>query len=281
MNTRSISATGAVTYFSLGPSRKDLLEARLADLGLAEFAPKGRTDEAALKQSLGDLVQASKAMQKNQAVARYIVPHKDHKTNGFEVAVAEKGTHRNEYSVDFSARVESGRVCVRMGYADVHSLQRLFETYKSELAATAVSGALVKILAKLEGVALREAGGVYWLPEYSLDVWRQVIAATEAAKAGDKENKIYILTVKMDQDACRAVRDAIVAEVTAAAVLIDQEVRTGTLGEEALENRQAASVGLLERVEAYESILGEALSGLKACVNSVQHSITVAALGNL
>lgn len=60
------------------------------------------------------------------------------------------------------------------------------------------------------------------------------------------------------------------AEVTAAATTIAEDVATGTLGDEALENRRKEATALHDRISQYEVILNETLDGLHTTVENVQ-----------
>ena len=44
----------------------------------------------------------------------------------------------------------------------------------------------IEIMASLKGTALREAGGVYWIPDEGVAIWERVISAfqEEAARIG-------------------------------------------------------------------------------------------------
>jgi hypothetical protein len=277
MKTVHHTASGAVVYWSTGPSQRDLLRAALERLGLGEHTPSPRTDAAALKIALKEYAAGVKCKTKD----RIVQPHAQQAKHGFEVVEVELGESRNEYTIDFSAKVtDGGRVEVTNGLGPRQALQDAFDTHKSTLAATAVSKALVDILSELGGTALREAGGVYWLPEDAIGKWQDVAAAVEAC-ATEKPTSIYLLRTVMDEQAVRAVRDAIVAEVTGAAAAIAEEVGERQLGEEALENRKKVTAGLHERVKRYETILGEAMESLHAVVDSVEASLTMTMLASL
>ena len=80
----------------------------------------------------------------------------------------------------------------------------------------------------------------------------------------------------MDEGTIRAVKDAIVSEVTQAAAAICEEIAGGRLGPDALENRKDAALHLHERVSIYEGVLGEALAELHVVVRSVEQTAAAA-----
>jgi hypothetical protein len=88
----------------------------------------------------------------------------------------------------------------------------------------------------------------------------------------------YVLRVAMDADAVRAVRDAIVAEVTAEACRIREEVLSGALKERALESRRLEAVDLRDKVALYEQLLDTGLASLRQAIDAAEEAAAAAAL---
>ena len=269
MNEQSISAAGAVVYWSAGPTSRELLSRSLSLLGQDAHLPAERTDASALKNAMEAYSGKSDVL---------VESHKRQSRNGFEVVEVERSEDRNYYTHSFSAKVESGRVVVWNGWADRSRLQELFDGFKGELTGAAVGKCLVDVLAGLGGTALRPSGGVYWIPETAVAMWQEVAGAVEAAAVKETGNSVYLLRTVMDEQAVRAVRDAIVHEVTTAAAGIAEEVASGDLGEQAIENRQARLKVLHRRVGQYEEFLGEALDTLHQIVEQVEQATVLTAL---
>jgi len=76
----------------------------------------------------------------------------------------------------------------------------------------------------------------------------------------------------------RAVRDAIVAEVSAEGSRISQEVMDGNLGERALEHRKEQALGLRSKIELYEELLDCGLESLRKAVDETEQTVATAAL---
>jgi hypothetical protein len=130
---------------------------------------------------------------------------------------------------------------------------KVLESYRRQLGllhATQISAALVKLVESLGGTRLRPSGAVYWLPGDLLDGWQKAAGVFEQAGRG-RPSADYLLRHKMDADAVRAVRDAVVAEVQAEAMRIHDEIMTGELGGRALEHRQAQAAELRGKVLLY------------------------------
>ena len=271
-----VSAAGAVVYWSAGPTQRELIAERMRQLGLEGFIPPQRTSSAALKDALK--AYAASRSEKRKGRDKLVQAHKQQSKHGFELVDVERNEDRNYYTHDFSVRVdEFGSVNVLNGYADRSELQKLFDEHQSILTGSSVGQALVRLMAHLNGVSLRQSGGIYWLPEDSVDRWLAVARAVEEAGEGET-NKVYLLRTAMDENTVRAVRDAVCGEVLGSAKPLAEEIASGTLGEGALETRKTAAMELHKRIGVYEEILGEALKSLHDAVSCVERSAVLAAL---
>ena len=268
MNHHNLSPTGAVIYWSAGPTSRQLLEARLGQLGLEDFTPPQRTDAAVLKSVLLDYCDGSKSRNSDKVVQSHCQP----KRNGFEVVDVARQKEANEYSHDFSALVQEGLVVITRGVADQRVLQQAFTEHKALLTGGAVGQMLVEVLAHLGGAALRPSGGVYWIPEDAVASLQAIAAAVEESSEGLKGNKVYMLRTVMDEAAMRAIRAAIITEVTAEAAVLGNEIAAGNLGETALAKRMDLAKTLHSRIARYEGILGEALDVLHQIVQVAEQA---------
>src|SRR5581483_5641164 len=98
--------SGAVVYWSAGPTRRELLEARLTQIGLADDTPNGRTDASALRAALEQWTVETQA--KGQGIDYQVQPHKVQSRHGFELVKIERGSDFNTYNRLFGANVEYG-----------------------------------------------------------------------------------------------------------------------------------------------------------------------------
>ena len=137
--------------------------------------------------------------------------------------------------------------------------------HRGLLGAGQVGACLVSVVEGLGGTRLRPSGGIYWLPEHLLATWSALAQVVEGAAAFSK-HAVYTMRNAMDADAVRAVRDAICHEVLAEAGRLKDEIRSGELGERAVEGRKAQAAELRKKVDLYEGLLNVGLTELKkAC----------------
>jgi len=272
MNEQQISAMGATVYWSAGPTDRELLIERLESIDMQRFTPKERTEFSCLENAVKEYcARLDSHRRRNDPRDRIVQKHENPKENGVEVVEVDRGESQNYYTQDFSVRVQNGRIVSTGGYADDYELQQLYDRFRSEITGVSVGQTLVAILAELGGTALRPSGGVYWIPEGAVETWREVVQAVEGSSPAGK-NSIYMLRTIMDESAIKAVRDAIVHEITSAAALISEEIYSGELGEEALKNRQNRALKLRQRIGQFEGFLGETLETLKGIVQSMENT---------
>ena len=121
------------------------------------------------------------------------------------------------------------------------------------------------------------SGAIYWLPGHRLDEWARIALAVENAADGAL-SAVYVLRHRLDHDAVRAVRDAVVAEVQAEATRIRDDVLAGELGGRALETRQQQAADLRSKVLLYEELLNVGLKGLHRAIDEADQAAATAAI---
>jgi hypothetical protein len=138
-------------------------------------------------------------------------------------------------------------------------------------------GGYVRVVESLGGTRLRPSGAIYWVPGPRLDEWADVARAVERAADG-RPSSVYLLRHRLDRDAVRAVRDAVVSEVQSEADRICAEVNTGELGGRALEARKRQAAELRSKVLLYEDLLAVGLQGLHTAIDAADQAAATAAL---
>ena len=261
---------GGVVFWTLAEhSDRDKLLRGLTPLGFGGHVPEPRHPAAVLRDALEETLGGTRVL---------VRPLADR--DGFTVVKEERGRDRNAYLTDLVARVTP---------ADPPGLEFEPRDDRAALVTQAycrnagrvpgvqLSAAMVRIVEALGGTRLRPNGSVYWVPPTKLDEWARVAVAIEQAAEG-RPSAVYILRHRMDADAVRAVRDAVVTEVRAEATRIRSEVDAGELGGRALETRRRQVADLRDKVNLYEDILSVALTGLHDAVDEADQAAATAAL---
>jgi hypothetical protein len=264
----TIEIGGAVVFWSLSEwTRRDRLQDGFEAAGLAAFVPEPRLPAAALRDALEEVLGGPRML---------VRPLQSR--DGFTVVREDRGEHGNSYTQELVARIDDA-AGITFACADERAtrVRDAYERQRGLLRAARVSGALVRVLEALGGTRLRPGGSVYWLPPHRLDDWQRAARAVEAAGAG-RPNAVYVLRHRMDADAVRAVRDAVVAEVQAEATRIHDEVMTGELGGRGLQTRRARAEELRQKINLYEELLDVGLGALHVAVDQAEQAAAAAVL---
>ncbi len=155
--------------------------------------------------------------------------------------------------------------------AMVARIRANFDRQKGELAPEDISAWMVRLAKKLNAVPLRDTGGIYFIPRKEADLWRRVATVVEAVSS----HSIFQIPAMRNDEAIRAITDAITQEADAAVSTIAEELTT--LGDRALKHRREACDALLAKIAEYDSLLGVQLQ-CRERVEGLQASIAMALL---
>ena len=259
---------GAVTFWSLADwSDRPRLHAAFARAGLDAFVPDPRPAPACLRDALEDVLGGPRVLVRPLA-----------SRDGFAVVREDRGVAANAYSTLLTAAVRDGSDPVFDPWSP--DADRVADAYRRQLGrvpAAQLSASLVKVVEALGGTRLRPGGAVYWVPGPRLDEWAAAGHAAEQAAEG-RPSAVYVLRHRLDADAVRAVRDAVVTEVRTEAERICEEVTAGDLGGRALETRKKQAADLRQKVLLYEDLLSLGLAGLHQAVDRADQAAATAAL---
>jgi len=262
---------GVVAYWSLTEfTRLDKLRDGLDAAGFRKYAPDPRSAQVCLKDALGDVF------------PRMLVQPLAGR-DAWEVREIVRGEEENQYLLRHRVALRDGatpspKIALAPFDAEVGSqVASRFNDFRGLVRCAQVTAAMTAILRELRGTSLRPRGSIYWMPEKSMGEWQQVIDAVQKAGVGG-ENRCYLIRHAMDADAVRAVRDAIVAEVTTESARLKADVESGELGERALRTREAEARDLRDRVVLYEELLQTGLGVLHQKLDETEASVSMASL---
>jgi hypothetical protein len=259
---------GAVTFWSLADwSDRGRLHAALTHLGYAAFVPEPRAEATVLKDALEEVLGGPRVLVRPLA-----------SRDGFAVVREERGMVGNNYATLLIARVQQGQDPTFEPWTlEANRVETAYRQQLGRIPATQLSNALVKLIDALGGTRLRPSGAVYWLPGHRLDEWTRIVQAAEQASQ-TRPNAVYVLRHRLDADAVRAVRDAVVHEVQLEAQRLAEEITAGDLGGRALETRKNQLLALREKVNLYEDMLNVGLNGLHQVLDRADQATATATL---
>ena len=199
--------------------------------------------------------------------------------DGFAVVQEDRGLASNRYQTLLTSRVTGDPPALTFDPCDSRAIavQGAYQSQLERVSAIQVSGVLVRVVESLGGTRLRPSGAVYWVPGHRLDDFTHIARAIEESAEG-RPSCVYMLRHRLDSDAIRAIRDAVISEVQTEANRIREDVITGSLGTRALETRQRQAADLRDKVLMYEDLLSVGLEGLHQAVDQADQAAATASL---
>lgn len=272
----STNISGAVTFWTL-PERLDhgVLKAGLVAAGFGGSAPEPSSGVPALKRALMRVAAGRRRL------VRPLPCSKDgdfatHNARGYSVVdetVLGERTLPDGTKTTELAHAESYCVVLLPGgeslvfdreSPEADSVRKAFAEESGVVTDVQVSSALVGVLWRLRAISLRPTGGVYYLPQNGLVAWANVSkAVVEAADAaGTNPARIYQVRTQIDDEAVRAVADAVTRELDQAAAAIEAALSDSDhpLGRRALDTKAEDAAALAEKAKFYETLLGTVIN---------------------
>jgi len=149
-----------------------------------------------------------------------------------------------------------------------------FEDAQQTLAVEDISAWLTWRAKELHAVALRDTGGVYFIPETDTAAYRATAAAIESAS----DHKLYEVPAVKTEKAVEAILAAVIAESDAIVTELETEIDTTELGPRALGSRRALCGEILTKVEKYEGLLGRSMISIRDRIEGLRAIIVEAEL---
>lgn len=153
-------------------------------------------------------------------------------------------------------------------------LQTAFDVQQDALSTEDVSAWLTRYMPKLDAVGLRDTGGVYFVPQGSVNQLEQVGRAFRVASA----HLIHRVPAMRSQDAVAAILDALEQEASNEAQRMEGELTEDTLGERGLRNRVNQCDALEQKLTRYEELLDGSLGGIRGRLAELRAGLAAAAL---
>ena len=180
-----------------------------------------------------------------------------------------------DYDVSLRARVSEGGVLTLdpPDHPDAATVRDAFNAARQNLGEGRVGGWLVRLVARVDGIRLRDGGGVYFVPATRVAEWRRMAGALMAAHPAHRVNLVPALRA---EDAVAAVLDALSVEADATAVEMLEGV--DDLTARRTEGRVARTEAMLAKVARYEALLGQMAGDVAGRLEALRGSLAAAAL---
>ncbi len=266
------NVAGAMVWWELaGQTELAALRAAFVELQLdAKMLPRAPTPEAALRRTMRALAGKRRLVRPTEdgwaVVNEEVVPDT---TVGSSVPL--------EYQVELEAWLDEGGTPAFKPApppAALFQLQQAYQHHLSFLASEDASAWLVGVAEAVQAVPLRDRGGFYFVPRFSLDAWRKYVAALGAAA----DHRVYSVPALSSREAVSAVVAAVSREAQEEIAAVETELQAGGLGARALRHRVGLTEAVEGKVSAYAELLGESLDLLTARLRDLRGTLSAALL---
>lgn len=160
----------------------------------------------------------------------------------------------------------------------VATVNESFNRQKRIVATTDISAWLVDTAKRLVAVALRDTGGIYFVPKSGVPEWETVTRTLEKATG----HRVFRIPALPNADAVAAIIDAVEQETVA---LVDEvfealtaEDEKDKIGARAIKSRTSKLTAGLAKLAQYEQLLSLQLPELRDKIESAQAALATAAL---
>lgn len=281
-------AAGAIVFWNMsGTTDASLLAQAWRDFGLPEdWLLELPTPEVALRRAVREQGEKHRLVRSLKNGGWAIVREKqsdDDLDYGTEMKVSLSATGQLKF--------------VGGGEGTQDEVRAAFRTHLDNLSREDIGGWLADLVPKLDAVSMRGSGGVYFIPPASVPRWEAIKDAVSEAS----NTKLYEVPALQAKAAVEAILDAITAEAQEAADAVLAEIQVNAaetamvesnglgksadgaqaaavLGSRALENRARQLEAVRLKVERYEQLLGQKLTGLQDKLSEVRASAAAAAM---
>lgn len=158
-------------------------------------------------------------------------------------------------------------------------IQATFEAGKQRLEATDTAGWLCEMVRVVSAVPLRDTGGVYFVPRYTLPLWRRIVAALKGASA----TFVAEIPALRSSEAVDAILDSLRREAdqfigTMEAELAEAAATPDGMGGRAIKTRLNRCEETVSKLGTYERLLGVKVDEVRSRVEVLQANLAAAAL---
>jgi hypothetical protein len=273
---QAAETAGAISYWRLsGNVELSKLAAAWAAQGLdKDLLPAQPGAEVALGRAVRELQGKRRLVRPLGKRGAWVVKDEAVTQDGNDV------THTRVCVVKFeagSAAIDPGEAPVETFDAAAAAIRDNFRKAQIELAPEDISGWLIKLAYDRSSVSLRDSGGIYFVPRAGVEFWRKAVAAIQSVGA----HRIFQIPALKNSEAIDAILDAVTVETSAAVAGIEAELIAegdDALGARALKTRAETCGALLDKVAAYEELLGVKLPALVSKIEDLRAGVAAAAL---
>lgn len=263
--TEGMDTAGLITYWRLsGVINADRLTQEWTQAGLEEdLLPDMPSPTTALRRAL-------KAFETKHRFVRRLP------AGGWALVEERPDSKANDLTLDTEIRctVDAlGQVAVEPAGHELET--KIREAYTAAFGEMqAISGWLCRMTREVQGVALRDTGGIYFIPRTHVALWKRMAGAVSTASG----HRFFEIPALKSDEAVQAILDAITREAELEASGFAADVDNVELGAKALRTRVSRAEAMARKVAHYSELLGVNMQGLTTQLDELKFALTTAAL---
>lgn len=265
--SENIPLAGAIVWWRLtGNVSASRLAVEVGRQGLSDkFVPSPVSPKTALRRAVHEIAE------------KHLLVRPLGKGDGY--AIVRESIVNEELEYETAAKVSLGanerpRTTELAGYFCAAKVEREFDAAIGALSPVDVSAWLIKTADRLDAIALRDTGGIYFVPKHTVEDWGRVIAALAACST----HGVFSVPALRSDQAVEAILDALSGEAESVATQLSNEVVETEPGKRACDSKIRACEAMKAKISRYEDLLGRKLDTLQERMTEVRGMIVAAGL---
>lgn len=178
-----------------------------------------------------------------------------------------------EYTVRFKTWIDYDALELRFEpELDVEQVQAIadrFAAARRELDATDLSSWLVRRVNKHDSVALRDTGGIYFVPEHRAKDWSAFADVMHKVSA----SRVHEIPALRSDRAVEAVMAAVIADAEASIAALTKRIESSDITERGLRSQAARCGQIADKLRTYEELLGVRMNDMRKVVEETDAHI--------
>ncbi len=157
-------------------------------------------------------------------------------------------------------------------------IARAYLEHLTQLSSLDISSWLARlVVSAFKAVALRDGGGVYFIPADFLDGWHKVVKALQSVST----HRLFEIPALHSDDAVEMILASVLEEANKRAEHLEEELASGKLGARALATRAESCSAITAKVAFYEELLGVTAGKMRERLEMLNADIAAASLSSM
>lgn len=273
--------TGGICLLNTKPALRQTVFDAADSVGCGKYVPAQPARTTVLRECMKNVADEVYGRRRK----RPIVIRQLNSPDAFEAVRVIPGQSQNRYEFLFSAQIDMHwNVSILeyttdgpVGYMVLAKLDPLVTNMRDYLPGPVISRVVVKMLTHWKAVPLKEDGGAWFLDGQHIGDYKSFAAAVRGPQSDGPRFTVTMFEIASDPDTVMHVLDRLGEEVAAGMkeIMDDVLAATGGMGDRSINVRLSRADAFLDKVRAYERIVGKPLPDLTDAIEQVKQAVAV------